>query len=232
MSVESNPGPSTASCASARVPRRRITISGMLALVVCVIHGLLFLALFSEDTEGSSILFFGMLSVYYLVIYVGFPLSVLLWGALMVYQVAVCKQRRRLIWRGVKYAVIILGAMGLTLWLIGTVPPTAKTFTVGYWFHAKVWADVDEIRAWAAEQNPAHDWFQSIPEKHWPSCLRRIPLSDGAVMYDPENSTVTFYEGGGFGHWGFTVAPKGTPVPEGWCVLRLEDGAWVWHESQ
>jgi len=231
MAMESNPSPSTASCASDQVPRCRMTISGKLALAVCIVHAGLFLVLLSGTTM-SFILGIGMLSASYLVLYVGFPLAALLWAASMAYWIAMRQEWRRLIWTGVKYAIILLGSIGLGLWLIGMVPPTAKTFTLGYWLHVKVWADVDEIRTWAARRAPAHDSFRSIPQAQWPSCMRRMPFSFGTVWCDLDRSTVTFSEGGGFGHWGFTVAPKGTPIPDGWCVLRLEESAWVWHEEQ
>jgi len=122
--------------------------------------------------------------------------------------------------------------MGLMIWPWGLVPPSAKTFTKGYWLHAKVWVNVEDLRNWAQKRGALSDPNEEVPWQEWPVCLRRMPMSHGTLLYKQQESTITLFEGSGFGHWGLTVAPEGTPIPDDWCVLKLEDGAWVWHEYQ
>jgi hypothetical protein len=138
------------------------------------------------------------------------------------------KKRRAVIWTGIKYGIIVFGVMGFVFWFWGMIPPAAKTFTLGYWIHAKVWVDVEEVRSWKQKHPTAEG---QITSDEWPSSLKNMPMSYGRLHHEGP-STVTLVEGGGFGHWGLTIAPKGTPIPDGWCVLKLEDGAWVWHEYQ
>lgn len=210
---------------------RGMTVSCKLAIAICVFYSLAGIGLFS----GTILSFFlsnGLVCASFLVLYVGIPLAFVVWALMMYSRVIVRRNRRSMIWAGMKYGIVIFGLMGLGFWLVGMIPPTAKTFTLGYWFHAKVWVDVDEIRAWAQTQDTELDSMATVPLADWPPCLRRMPLSYGSLRHNPSTSSTTFWEGGGFGHWGVTVAPKGTPLPDGWCVLKLEDGAWVWHDSQ
>ena len=138
---------------------------------------------------------------------------------------------RRRISRSGRFAVaiVIIYAIGLVLWTIATIQP-ARTFTAGYWCHAKIWADVEEVRTWAAKRKPSADRFEPISPEKWPASLRRMQVSGGRVTCDPKSLTVIFYEGVGYGHWGLTVAPIGTSPPAGRHAIELEDGAWVWHE--
>jgi len=176
------------------------------------------------------ILFLGLLSAAYLAVYAAGPLALVLWVAFMTHRLFIRKDRRFLFRAGLKSGVIVFGTIGLVLWTIATIPPSARTFTAGYWFHAKVWADVEEIRTWAAGRTASVDRFEPIGEDQWPASLRRMQVSGGRVTCDPKSLTVIFYEGGGYGHWGLTVGAPGTPPPTGRHAIELQDGAWVWHE--
>lgn len=207
----------------------RISVSGKLAICICVAYFLPGCGLHSGFPVGMA-LWMGMWSASLLVLYVGIPLAFLLWVLIIIYRVIVRKNRRGVIWTGIKYGIIVFGIMGLGFWMLGMVPPTAQTFTLGYWIQAKVWVDVDDVRKWTKEYKRSDEANERIPRVKWPTCLASIPLGRGQLLYDPEISSVTLVEGSGHGHWGLTVAPKGTPLPDYWCVMRLEDGAWVWHD--
>lgn len=176
----------------------------------------------------GHVLYVGLLSSAFWAVYVAGPLAIVLWAGFMV--------RRWLsgggamVRAGLKSGVIIFGTIGLVLWIVALVPPNARTFNSGYWIHAKLRVDVDEIRTWAASRDPSIDRFEPIPRDQWPASLRSLSVSGGVVTCDPKSLTVIFYEGGQYGHWGLTVAPPGVQPPDDRHAIELQDGVWVWCE--
>jgi len=205
-----------------------MTRSGRFALAIVIIYAILLGGLCWGGVVGH-VLFLGLLSAVYLAVYVAGPFALVLWAAFMAHRFFARENRGSLFRAGLKSGIIIFGMIGLALWTIATIRP-ARTFTAGYWFHAKIWADVEEIRTWAVKRTPSADRFEPIGAEKWPASLRRTQVFDGRVTCDPKDFTVIFYEGGGYGHWGLTVAPIGTSPPIGRYAMKLEDGAWVWHE--
>ena len=226
MSMNSD---SDSSTNSSRTAGRQIGRSSRFALTIVILYAILFAGLCYGSSVGH-VLFVGLLSSAYLAVYVAGPLAFVLWAAFMAHRLFVRKDRGAIFQAGLKSAGIIFGTIGLVLWIIAMIPPSARTFTAGYWCHAKVWADVEEIRTWAVGRVPSADRFEPIGADQWPASLRRMQVSGGTVTCDPKSLTVIFYEGGGFGHWGLTVGPIGTPPPTGRHAIKLEDGAWVWRE--
>jgi len=213
---------------SPRGARRRISRGGRFAVAIVIIYAILLGGL-CWGGRVEYVLYLGLLSAAYLAVYLAGPLAFVLWAAFMTRRLFARKDRISIFRAGLKSGVIIFGTIGLVLWTIATVQP-ARTFTAGYWCHAKVWADVEEVRTWAARRTPSADRFEPIGAEKWPASLRRMQVSGGTVTCDPKSLTVIFYEGGGYGHWGLTVAPIGTSPPAGRHAIELEDGAWVWHE--
>jgi hypothetical protein len=205
-----------------------MTRSGRFALAIAIIYAILLGGL-CWGGRVEHLLYRGLLSAAYPAVYIAGPLALVLWAVFMLHRFFARENRGFLCRAGLKSGIIIFGTIGLALWTVATIRP-ARTFTAGYWFHAKIWADVEEIRAWAVKRTPSADKFEHIPEDQWPASLRRTQVFDGRVTCDPKNFTVIFYEGGGYGHWGLTVAPIGTSPPTGRYAIKLEDGAWVWHE--
>jgi len=220
---------SDSSTDSPRSSGRRISRSGRFAVAIVIIYALLLAGLCWGGIVGH-VLFLGLLSAAYLAVYAVGPLAFVLWAAFMAHRLFVRKDRGYIFRAGLKSSVIVFGTIGLALWTVAAIPPGARTFSAGYWFHAKVWADVDEIRTWAAGHTPSADRFEPIGADQWPVSLRRMSVSGGTVTCDPKSLTVIFYEGDGYGHWGLTVAPPGTPLPADRYAIKLQDGAWVWHE--
>ena len=220
---------SDSSTNSPRTAGRRISRGNRFALTIVIIYAILLAGLCWGGVVGF-VVFLGLLSSAYLAVYVAGPLAFVLWAAFMAHRLFVRKDRGSIFRAGLKSAGIVFGTIGLVLWIVAMIPPSARTFTAGYWFHAKVWADVEEIRTWAARRAPSVDRFEPIGAEKWPASLRRMQVSGGTVTCDPKSRTVMFYEGGGFGHWGLTVAPPGTPLPADRYAIKLQDGAWVWHE--
>ncbi|MBL7221476.1 MAG: hypothetical protein ISS69_15300 [Phycisphaerae bacterium] len=226
MSMNSD---SDSSTNSSRTAGRRVSRSTRFALTIVVIYAILLAGLCWGSIVGH-VLFLGLVSAAFLAVYVAGPLAFVLWAAFMAHRLFIRKNRGSIFRAGLKSAGIIFGTIGLVLWIVAMIPPNARTFSAGYWFHAKVWADVEEIRAWAARRTPSPDRFEHIPTDQWPASLRRMAVSGGTVTCDPKNFTVIFYEGCGYGHWGLTVAAPGTPPPADRHAIKLQDGAWVWHE--
>ncbi|PIU65543.1 MAG: hypothetical protein COS85_08360 [Armatimonadetes bacterium CG07_land_8_20_14_0_80_59_28] len=112
--------------------------------------------------------------------------------------------------------------------------PGYITFTAGYWMHANIWLDVDEVREWA--KKPAipyeKDWGckRQVPREYWPATLRRLCRGYGTVIFDPTVRAVKLADGGGFGHWGVYIGPWDDFNPDRAYRLRLRKDAWVWHE--
>ncbi|NIP24248.1 MAG: hypothetical protein GWN67_02655 [Phycisphaerae bacterium] len=212
-------------------PNKQVSLSGIFVIIICGVYILLAFA-FLSGTILTGLIFIGIWSASFLVIYIGMPLACLVWATSMGYRIFIRKNRQLMIWTGIKYGIIVFGIMGLVFGLCGLVPPTAKTFMLGFWIHSKVWLDAEEIRRWIKENQTSTDPNTNVPLAQGPFSLKMIALYSGRLNYDKQNSTITMFQGSGFGHWGLTVAPKGTPIPDGWCVKKLEDGAWVWWDDQ
>jgi len=203
--------------------------SGKFALFIAILYAILLAWAWFGGMVGH-ILYVGLLSTTFWAVYVAGPLATILWVGLMFHRLTVGKNRRAIFSAGLKSAVIIFGGIGLVLWTVATTPPSARTFSSGYWIHAKIWVDIDEIRTWARNQPPSVNRFEPIPRNQWPASLRRVAISGGTVTCDPKTLTVIFYEGGQYGHWGLTTAPAGTSPPDDRHAIQLQDGAWVWCE--
>ena len=131
-------------------PNAQVSLSGIFVIIICGVYVLLAFALLS-GTILTGFIFIGIWSASFLVIYIGMPLACLVWAISMGYRIFIRKNRQLMIWTGIKYGIIVFGIMGLVFWLWGLVPPVDKTFTLGYWIHAKVWVDVEEVRRWIKE---------------------------------------------------------------------------------
>jgi hypothetical protein len=193
--------------------------SGKFAWAIVVVYAILAGGLCYGGIVGHM-LYVGLLSSVFWAVYVAGPLAIVLWAGLLV---------RRRGTGALKSAVLIFGTIGLVLWIVAMIPST-RTFSSGYWIHAKLRVDVDEIRTWAATHKPEANRFEHIPSDQWPGSLRSVAVSGGAVTCDPKSQTVIFYEGGDYGHWGLTVAAPGTEPPDDRNAIQLQDGAWVWSE--
>lgn len=133
----------------------------------------------------------------------------------------------------VRWSVIVFGALGLVLGLSVLVVPGYKQFTAGYWIHSKIWLSPAEVRVWARSQKGTVDTTDTVPYRLWPSSLKLASLGSGRVYVDPVTKGVTLVDGGGFGHWGIKVTAPGDGESTGPnYFIKLEDGAWVWHEIQ
>jgi hypothetical protein len=211
-------------------PHTKVSLSGIFVIIICGVYVLLAFALLS-GTILSAFIIIVIWSASFLVIYIGMPLACLVWAISIGYRIFIRKNRQLMIWTGIKYGIIVFGIMGLVFGLCGLVPPATKTFMLGFWIHAKVWLDTEEVRGWIKENQTSIDSNTNVPLSEGPFSLKMIAFYSGRLNYDKQNSTITMFQGSGFGHWGLTVAPKQTPIPNGWCVLKLEDGAWVWMDD-
>ena len=214
---------------SSRTAERGISRSGKFAVAIVVVYASLFTGLLWGGFVGN-VLYVGLLSSAFWAVYIAGPLAVVLWVGFIVRRLFAPRGQRSILRAGLKSAVIVFGTIGLVLWTVAVIPPGARTFSSGYWIHAKLWVDVDEIRTWAAGRTASVYRFTPIPVDQWPASLRRLAVSGGVVTCNPKNLTVIFYEGGDYGHWGLTVARPGTQPPDDRHAIELEDGVWVWRE--
>ncbi len=147
-------------------------------------------------------------------------------------------KRRTVIITGV-LAAILIGTPVAVVLSVFLGPPGYVRRTEGFREKMRQKADIAAIRAWAETYEPpagAQETLSGaavfVPKSDIPACI--ADLKPQQVRYSPEGQAVTLIYGGGFGHWGLVVAPEGTePVAFGdYCVVFVEDGAWVWHEIQ
>ena len=133
-----------------------------------------------------------------------------------------------------RWSVIIFGALGFALFLSVFAIPGDKPFTLGYWIHTRIWLNTAQVRDWATHQKAAPGSDEAVPYAVWPLSLKLASLGSGRVRVDPETRPVLLVDGGGFGHWGIRIAgPDVADVSFGRnYALKLEPGAWVWHEIQ
>jgi hypothetical protein len=179
-----------------------------------------------------------------LVIFIPFFCTGLLWSYVgllavcIVFPISLLVARRRgqnlrsSIVSAVRWSVVVFGAVGLVLGLSVLVVPGYKQFTLGYWIHSKIWLNPAQVRTWATSEKGTADRAETVPYKFWPSSLRLASLGSGRVYVDPLTKAVTLVDGGGFGHWGIKVAAPGDACTGPNYFIKLEDGAWVWHEIQ
>lgn len=171
-----------------------------------------------------------------LVLYVAPVLGLVLWLAGMAMRILVRRTRNQLIGTSIRYAVVAFGGAGLLVLIIGMGTPGYIRATARFQRQMQKEADVPAIRAWAQNYEPTSQdqtVFEGesvfVRRDRLPDCI--VKLKPGMVQFSLKTKTVHLIFGGGFGHWGLTVGPKGTP-PHGDYCLPLEDGAWVWHEIQ
>jgi hypothetical protein len=134
----------------------------------------------------------------------------------------------------VRWSVIAFVALGLVLFLSVFAIPGYKPFTLGYWIHARIWLNTAQVRDWATHHEATFGPHRAVPYATWPSSLKLASLGSGRVQIDPETKCVLLVDGGGFGHWGIRIAgPDAVDSSLGGnYALKLEPGAWVWHEMQ
>jgi len=211
------------------------TLSGWLALGIVLIYAGAGAAMFVLPRRLYLLIIVAHF-VFYLVVYVGAPGAAVAWLVAMLCRLFVFKQRRGLVWTGVKYGVICFGLMGICFGVLAFTVPGYVTMSAGFWIHMKVWTDVEAIRSWGVsceldggESETLSKGSVFIDRDRWPRSIRW--LGPNMVVLGLKDRSVNLVYGGGFGHWGLTVGPKRTG-PFGEFTILLEDGAWVWHEIQ
>ncbi|MDP6044159.1 MAG: hypothetical protein QGH94_04940 [Phycisphaerae bacterium] len=208
---------------------RRGSRSDKFAMLIIFIYAVLAGGLCWGGSLGY-VLYAGLLSAGFLAAYVAGPAAAVLWAVFMMIRFGARKNRSSIVRSGLKSAVIIFGTIALALWTVAATSPNTRTVSAGFWVHAKLRIDVDEIRTWAARRTPSSDRFEPIDRDQWPESLRGVSLGGGTVTCDPETQTVIFHEGGQYFRWGLTVAPPSTDSPDDRWEIKLADGAWVWSE--
>ena len=209
--------------------KRRWSRSGKFAVLIVALYGIVAAGL-SYGSLPGHILYVGLLSSAFLAIYAAGPLAIVLWTGFMIRRIFARGKYGSTLKAALKSAIIIFGTIGLALWTASAIRPNAETLSAGYWIHAKIRIDVNEIRSWAASREPSADRFEPIDPEQWPESLRRVSIRGGTVTCDPETHTVIFHEGGQYMRWGITVAGPQTAPPGDRSEIELESGAWVWCE--
>jgi len=207
----------------------KLSRSDRFAVAIVVFYAIVAAVVVYGGIVGHAI-YVGLISAGFLAVYAAGPLAAVLWAAFMTHRFFRRKNQGSLIRSGVKSAVVIFGTIGLAIWTFGSIPPNGRAVSAGYWFRARLKVDVEEVRSWAAGQEPSTDRFEPIGRDQWPETLRRVSLGGGVVTCDPKTRTVVFYEGGQYVRWGVTIARPGTEPPDDRCAVSLADGAWVWAE--
>jgi len=148
-------------------------------------------------------------------------IGLLVWIVAMLVRWLGRKQSGLWLWTAFKYGIIAFGGTGLAVMVMMVASRNV---------------DIASIRDWSRAYQPPSDAEATlsgngvfVPAEQWPEAIRR--LNPEMVQYTLGDKCVHIIFGGGFGHWGLTVGPKGT-TPYGDRTRSLEDGAWVWEEIQ
>ena len=135
---------------------------------------------------------------------------------------------------GLVCALAITGATS-PLWCGITIGPMFyKTHLRRFRTAMRYDADIPVIQAWLQSHDMTaikKESYGEIVAGELPPCMSQLSYR---VFLSPEG-TLKLIWGGGFGHWGLEVAPRGTTMPPSSpreYHLPLADGAWVWHEIQ
>lgn len=219
-SRENHPGPTDS---KTRPPRPK-SLSNTVAAIVILAYAAATLAMF-VPLLGWCLAIVVHCS-FLVVLYVGIPAATLAWVVGMLVRVFLRRRRDRLVWTALKYAIISFGGMGILIGVATPMAPGYRMHLLGYSLHMKAWVNTEEVRRWAQSRPPATQPREGVPAEEWPASLRNVPYCMGYVTVNPTTRAVRFDEGGGFGHWGLVVAPRGTPTPKG--DIELEDGVWVY----
>ncbi|MHC4715442.1 MAG: hypothetical protein ACYS5V_00585 [Planctomycetota bacterium] len=143
---------------------------------------------------------------------------------------------------GALVGIVLAAGIGTPVYLVFSGPPGYVRKTKEFRAEMAQQANVAAIRTWAQSYtvSPLDTSYGpgsvDVGQARWPTCIGE--LDPQFVWYDPQDKVVVLVYGGGFGHWGLTVGPRGaTPgqfpdIPLQDHVLPLADGAWVWHEIQ
>ncbi len=163
--------------------------------------------------------------------------ALVIWLAVMAFRIFGRKNRKLIIWTALRYGVIALGGTGIAMMLLSMSTPWHVRRNERFAEQMRREADIPAIRAWAEEalfgpeeptSNPCIGGRIYLGEL--PDCVKTI-TGFNYIAFSREDKLIDFVFGGGFGHWGLTIAPLGTE-PEGHYILPIEDGAWVWQEMQ
>ena len=162
-----------------------------------------------------------------LFVYVGIPVAFLLWAMLLARYFAKA-QGKRFVGYALKSGVMVIVSVGvLTMLSPFAVGGGHVTQTAGMWFRMKAFADVGAIREWGEKvEMKKNDRGVEVYVGELPECVKK--LRPGHVTVDSKTRAVNVDWGGGFGHWGLWVGPKGGDYRPGGFALKLEDGAYVW----
>jgi chromate transport protein ChrA len=184
------------------------------------------------------------------VLYYALAVGVVAWIVAMFVRVFVRKRKELLLWTALRYGVIALGGAALLVPIVIVMqcfigPPGYVRITEKFLVQMKRDADIPSIREWAETQRvklyatstPSGEDY-SVPIDQWPTAIQK--LKPARVLYDRETHCVHVVFGGGlYPIWGLSVAPKGTLPSDDqrflrWCdyTRPLEDGAWVWSETE
>jgi hypothetical protein len=180
-------------------------------------------------------------------LYYALVVGVVAWIVAMFVRLFVRKRKELLIWTALRYGVIALGgAVPLVIVMQCVIgPPGYIRIVEKFFVQMKRDADIPSIREWAetnrvkfeATPTPGLSSY-SVPSDQWPPAIQK--LKPAWVLYERETHCVHVGFGGGlYPVWGFSVALKGTLPSDDQRLLRwgdytrpLEDGAWVWSETE
>jgi len=170
------------------------------------------------------------------------PISLIVWIWVMATRVRRLRlSKYKLIWVSFKSALSSIFRSGIAVVLLGLLIP--GHLREMWQLHADMErdADIPAIRQWMQSYHTSHDVVSKIGHREYESIVIRpdeLPdcisvLRPRYVHYNAKMKCLSLVYGSGFGHWGFSVAPRGTrPSTYRKRVKILEDGAWVWAEVQ
>jgi hypothetical protein len=115
--------------------------------------------------------------------------------------------------------------------------PGYISFTHGFKTRMQNEADINAIRMWLKTVEVKDEASCKIDEYEWPDCIKKLsPQYTFIEKSDNDEIQVRITWGWPVSHWGLIVGPATMNIPEsdfrryGEYRIKLEQGAYVWHE--
>lgn len=172
--------------------------------------------------------------IWYLWLYVGAAAAGLAFVAFWLVGRALLSSIRQRLQLAFLSAAIAFAAVGIALMASIIFVRGYRVQMAGYWLHAKIWLDVEQVRQWAQTMDPPKATLGNIELRRFPTTSWLTGFPAGRVLVDRRTQEVRVIQGSALsGHWGVFVTTKDRQRPEddestNTYYWKLEDGAWVW----
>ena len=167
-----------------------------------------------------------------LFVIVGIPAAFVTW-VFMVTRYFGSMQREGLAGYAAKAILVVLVTWGVAGLTTSMIAGPQRTMMWGVWCRLRIFADVQDIRAWGEQVELKEEDANGNYAGELPAFITRLRPS--RVMVDPISRTINIHIDEGPWLHGLLVGAKDAQreevrKPEMGVMMKLRPGAWLWHE--